>query len=109
MDITNYIESELYIIVPVLYVAGIIFKKSSVVDDRWIPIILGILGIVLASVYKLAAYSPDSAGDVLSLLYAGITQGILCAAGSVYANNIVKQIKKDDGDEGNNKSDSNVG
>lgn len=74
---------------------------------------MGILGITLATVYKLTAYSPDSAEDVIRLIYAGVTQGILCAAGSVYANNIVKQIKKDGEDEGgkgnDNKADSGVG
>ena len=106
MDITNYIESELYIIVPVLYVMGILFKKSKAVDDRWIPIILGILGIILACIYKFTAHAPETTSKILALIYAGVTQGILCAAGSVYANNIFKQMKKDDSDS---KDNSNVG
>lgn len=85
---------------------GILFKKSEVVADKWIPIILGILGILLASVYKLTIYSPGSGKDIISLLFAGVTQGILCAAGSVYANNIVKQMKKGSEDESGSKSDN---
>ena len=105
MEITNYIESELYIIVPVLYVMGILFKKSEAIDDRWIPIVLGILGVILACIYKFTAYEPNSAHEILGVIYAGITQGILCAAGSVYANNLIKQMKKD----GDDKDNKNVG
>ena len=108
MEITNYIEAELYILVPVLYAVGAIFKKSAAVSDRWIPIALGVLGIALATVYKLGIYEPHGAKEILSIVYAGVTQGILCAAGSVYTNNIVKQLKKTD-DESNNKSDNNAG
>ncbi len=97
MEITSYIEPELYIIVPVLYVLGVMIKKSSI-DDRLIPLILGIMGIVLASAYKLSAYFPCDVTDFFKILFAGVTQGLLCAAGSVYVNNIVKQIKKSDED-----------
>ena len=108
MEITNYIEAELYILVPVLYAVGAIMKRSAAVKDKWIPIILGGLGIILATVYKLGVYEPFAAKDILSILYAGVTQGILCAAGSVYANNLVKQLKKKD-EESHNESDNSAG
>lgn len=101
MDITSYIENELFIIVPVLYACGMVFKKSDVIADKWIPIILGILGVALASVYKLAYYKPSDIAEILGILYAGITQGILCASASVYANNIFKQLKKDENEKAN--------
>lgn len=106
MDINSYIDGELFVIVPVLYVLGAMIKKSTV-KDKWIPIILGVIGIALATVYKLSVYLPTDAVEVLKVIYAGITQGILCAAGSVYANNIVKQMRKDGKkeDEGGNKGD----
>lgn len=110
MDFNNYIDNELFIIVPVLYILGIMIKKSSI-NDKWIPIILGGFGIFLATVYKLSVYLPTNATEVLQIIFSGITQGVLCAAGSVYANNIVKQIRKDgkkedeDGDEGDRKDD----
>ena len=101
MEIINYIETELYILVPVLYALGSILKRSSAIDDRWIPIILGIMGMALATVYKFGIYAPGDSKAVLSVIFAGLTQGILCAAASVYANNVVKQMKKSD-----NESDS---
>lgn len=106
MDISNYIETELYIIVPVLYAVGAIIKKSRI-SDKWIPIILGVMGIALVTAYKLAAYMPSNASEVMQLIFAGVTQGILCASASVYANNIVKQMKKEDGkNDDSDKSDS---
>ena len=101
MEIMNYIEPELFIIVPILYILGIMIKRSDI-DDRWIPLILGIMGILLATFYKLSAHVPCDAQSVFE------TQGLLCAAGSVYANNIVKQMNKDDEDtDKNDKSDNN--
>lgn len=94
MEITQYIETELYVIVPVLYIIGGIIKKSKL-DDRWIPLILGGIGIALATVYKLTVYLPQSFTEIMQVLFAGVTQGILCASASVYANNIVKQLKKE--------------
>ncbi len=100
MDITEYIDSELFIIIPVLYVIGIAIKKSDI-NDKWIPLILGGMGVALATVYKIALYTPDSVSESLKIVYVGFTQGILCAAGSVYANNIIKQMKgKKDGNNG---------
>jgi predicted cation transporter len=100
MDITEYIDSELFIIIPVLYVIGIAVKKSDI-NDKWIPLILGGMGVALATVYKIALYTPDSVSEVIKILYVGFTQGILCAAGSVYANNIIKQMKgKKNGNDG---------
>lgn len=107
MDISNYIEPELFIIVPVLYVLGAMIKKSSI-SDKWIPLILGVMGIALATAYKLAYHTPDGLNDVLKLIFAGVTQGILCAAGSVYANNVIKQMKKKDTDESNDQSDNSA-
>ena len=45
MEITSYIEPELFIIVPVLYVLGMLIKKSNV-NGKYIPIILGVMGIL---------------------------------------------------------------
>lgn len=102
MDLTSYIEPELYIIVPVLYVLGVMIKKSSI-DDKWIPLILGIMGVILVTSYKLTAYLPINTGDIAKLVFAGVTQGILCASASVYANNLVKQMRTEDKDEGDKK------
>ena len=106
MDFMTYIEPELYITVPTLYVLGLMIKKSAI-NDKYIPLILGAMGIVLATAYKITAYVPTDFVQFMKILFAGVTQGILCAAGSVYANNIVQQLKEDEnsdkGDQSGNK------
>ena len=105
MDFSDFIEPELYIIVPVLYVVGMIIKKSNI-KDNYIPIILGLFGIFLVTVYELAYHLPCESSNIPSLIFASITQGILCASASVYANNIVKQLKENKEDEkDNNQND----
>lgn len=105
MSITDYIDSEIFIIIPVLYIIGIMIKKSSI-NDKWIPLILGGVGIILATAYKLTAQIPGNGTEVMGAIYWGVTQGILCAAGSVYANNIFKQLKGKKEDESDNEGDS---
>lgn len=107
IDINGYIDNELYILIPVLYVLGVIIKKSRIKDSA-IPFILGAAGVVLAVIYKLAVHTPGSMSEALSAVFAGLTQGILCAAASVYANNIKKQAttKKEDSEDTDNEKDA---
>ena len=109
MDFTDFIEPELLILVPVLYILGMMIKKSNI-QDRWIPLILGLMGVILANVYLISYNFPFSFSELLGIIYAGFTQGILCASGSVYANNIIKQFKKGNENEGvdkQNREDDN--
>ena len=95
MEFTSYIEQQLIIIVPVLYAVGALIKKSRI-NDRLIPFILGVLGILLVSSYRLSIDLPTSVGEIFGVIFSSITQGLLCAAASVYVHNVVKQIKKGD-------------
>ena len=93
-QILNYIRPELLILVPVLYLAGMVFKKSEFVKDKYIPVLLGVLGTVLAMLY---VYSADAKNtDTTMMVFSAVTQGVLCAGASVYANQIVKQSKKEE-------------
>ena len=96
MDITNYIQPELLILVPVLYLIGTGLKKSEL-KDKWIPLVLGGIAVVLATLYTLCL-SPVIAvwTDILSVVITGIIQGILCAGASVYVNQIVVQGQKNE-------------
>lgn len=92
MDFVQYIKPELFILIPVLYLIGVALKKSTI-KDKFIPLLLGATGIVLALIWVLA--SCDYHGkEVFTAVFTAITQGILCAGASVYANQIVKQITK---------------
>lgn len=85
----EYISPELIVLVPVLYALGMGFKKSSFVKDKYIPVAVGAMGILIAAVYEFSVM-----GVSFDALYAALIQGILCAAASVYANQIVKQATK---------------
>ena len=83
---TEYIQSELLILIPVLYLIGYAIKKTSLISSRFIPLILGVIGIILCIVYEVTTWNFN--------LFAAITQGILCAGASTYANQIYKQLVK---------------
>lgn len=92
--IKEFICPELLILIPVLYFIGVGFKKSATIPDKYIPILLGVIGIVLATVYTAASTPPSNVAEVLQMVFAGITQGVLCSGCSVYVNQIVKQTGK---------------
>lgn len=86
--IKDFIRPELLVLIPVLYWFGVALKRTERFSDRWIPLTLGVIGMVLASIYVAAT---GQSGSFLMTIFTGITQGILCAAGAVYANQVVKQ------------------
>lgn len=88
-NLINYIKPELLILIPVLYLLGLAFKKASFMVDKYIPITLGICGIVLTFLYLIGA-----TGWSVDLIWLSIIQGILCAGGAVYFNQIYKQLDR---------------
>lgn len=91
MDVKEYIKPELLVMVPVLYVIGMMMKRTRKIDDRLIPSVLGVVGIVLACVYVLGTEPPSMIGA-----FTAFTQGILAAGMAVYINQQIKQAKKAD-------------
>lgn len=91
MNYSEYVSPELSILIPVLYAIGM-FIKSSALKSWRIPFILGGVGILLSFTYLISKTYPQNAAEVFGLIFASITQGILAAATSVYANNLYKQF-----------------
>lgn len=89
--VTEYITPELLILIPVLCMIGIAFKKADWLDDKHIPVALGVVGIVLAAIYVCATTNFTDFHAVLMGLFTALVQGVLCAAGAVYVNQIKKQ------------------
>lgn len=90
MDIVQYIQPELLVLIPVLYIVGMGFKKSELIADKMIPMLIGVIGIILAMLYVGA-----KCGVCVESVFTGIVQGILCAGASVFVNQTVKQMGKD--------------
>lgn len=95
MNYQDYIKSELLILIPVLYFIGSALKKSSL-PDKLIPVILGAISIMLSSIWIIATENINCFNDVALALFTAITQGILLAGASVYANQIYVQSKKEE-------------
>lgn len=93
--IKEFIKPELFVMIPVLYLLGMALKKSSV-TDKYIPLVLGIVSIVLSLLFILTTSDINGWKDVLMSIFVGITQGVLCVGASVYANQLVKQSGKDE-------------
>lgn len=93
MNYQEFIKPELLILIPVLNFIGVVIKKSAI-DDKLIPFILGAVSIVLSAIYLFAAEEIIGAQGIATAIFTAITQGVLVAAASVYANQIVKQIEK---------------
>lgn len=91
LDITDFIKPELLILVPVLYIVGLGLKKTSL-SDKFIPLILGASGVILSAIWMFTTCEVFDQRCILTIIFASITQGILCAGTSVYANQIYKQL-----------------
>ncbi|NMB29871.1 MAG: hypothetical protein GX988_00290 [Clostridiales bacterium] len=91
--IVDYIKPELLILIPTLWLLGEIVKKTQV-KKTLIPLIVGISGVCLAGLYIFSLLPSFNIRCVLSAMFASLTQGLLCAGGSVYAHEIAKNIRK---------------
>lgn len=91
MDIIKeFIKPELLILVPVLYIIGMGFKASAL-NNKFIPVLLGTISIVLSALYVFATTDITGAKNIAMAAFVAITQGVLIAGASVYFNQIYKQ------------------
>lgn len=90
----EFIRPELLVLIPVLYIIGVGFKKTSMLKDNLIPIALGVISILLTSLYIFATTDIAGAKDIVMAIFTAVTQGVLLAGASVYANQIYKQLQK---------------
>lgn len=93
MNYQDYIKTELLVLIPVLYFIGIGLKKSEL-PDKWIPITLGIFSVAISAVWVIATEEISSFQETASAIFTALTQGILAAGASVYANQLYVQSKK---------------
>lgn len=95
MDVLKqFIRPELFVLIPVLYITGKILKDTTVLKDKFIPVILGALAVLLSIVYVAANTNLASYQDALMAVFVAFTQGVLCAGCAVYVNQLFAQLKK---------------
>ena len=93
-ELLNYVKPELVAVSVVLYFIGMGLKKAETVADKYIPLILGGIGIFLCGIWVLATCYIDSGQNIAMAVFTAIVQGILVAGLSTYVNQIMKQLGK---------------
>lgn len=92
----EYIKPELLILTVVLYFVGIGIKNTELIKDKYIPIILGVVGVLISGIYIVATSTINGYQEVLTVIFTSIVQGILVAGASVYINQVIKQSNKEE-------------
>ena len=95
-QILSYVKPELLIVVAVLYFIGVMIKNSKKISDKFIPMILGILGVLICGLYVFATSTVSGSQEVAMALFTAITQGIIVAGLSTYVNQLIKQSGKEE-------------
>ena len=92
--LTQYIKPELIIVAIALYFVGMWIKGTESIKDKWIPLILGIAGIVICAIWVLANTPIGTWQELLMAIFTSILHGIMVAALSTYVNQLIKQYNK---------------
>lgn len=92
----EYIKPELLVVALVLYFVGMGIKNTELIKDKYIPVILGVLGIGVSAIYIVATTQISTYQEILIAIFTAIIQGVLVAAVSVYVNQIIKQNNKEE-------------
>ena len=79
----DYILDNALILIPAIYVIGAILKDTELIKDKYIPVILLPIGIVLGML-------------IVGFTVNGFIQGVLVTGVAVYANQLVKQALKEE-------------
>ena len=79
----DYVMENALILIPVIYVLGMMLKGTEKVPDKYIPIILLPIGVILAML-------------LVGFTVNGFIQGVLVVGVAVYANQLIKQALKEE-------------
>lgn len=90
----EYVKPELLVVAVVLYFIGMGIKNTEKISDKYIPIILGVLGVIISAIYVVATSTFTGYQSILMAIFTSVVQGILVAGLSVYANQLIKQAQK---------------
>lgn len=93
-QIMNYIKPELLMLSIVLYFIGNALKKAGTVKNKYIPLILGSIGILLCAIWVISSCPVGNLQQIASAVFTSIVQGILVAGLSTYVNQLIKQAGK---------------
>lgn len=92
----EYVKPELIVVAIVLYFIGMGIKNTELIKDKYIPVILGVIGVLISAIYIIATSQINGYQEVLTVIFTSIVQGILVAGASVYINQVIKQSNKEE-------------
>ena len=69
-------------------------KNTEKITDKYIPVILGIIGIVICGIYVVATCDLKGTQNIAMAIFTALVQGILVAGLSNYVNQVFKQLNK---------------
>ena len=95
-QVMNYIKPELIVVAVALYFIGMWLKHAAFIKNKYIPLVLGIVGVLLCAIWVLATCTLSTGQDVALAIFTAIVQGILVAGLSTYVNQFIKQLEKDE-------------
>lgn len=81
MDFAQYITGNALILIPVLYVLGMLIKNTEKIANKYIPFILLVGGI-------------GGAIGIMGISVNSVVQGILVTGATVYSDQLIKQSTK---------------
>lgn len=93
-QIMNYVKPELIVLAIVLYFIGMGLKKAETVKDKYIPLLLGLIGVILCAIWVIATSPLGTMQEIAMAVFTALVQGILVAGLSTYVNQIIKQANK---------------
>lgn len=93
-QIMEYVKPELLAVAVVLYFIGTAIKKIQLMPNKYIPVTLGFLGIILAGIWVVGTCPLTSPQQIALAVFTAIVQGILVAGLSTYIHQIIKQANK---------------
>lgn len=90
----DYIRPELIVVAVALYFIGVWIKGTETIKDKWIPLIIGFIGVFICAVWVSATTPIGTWQEFLMAVFTAVIQGILVAALSTYVNQLIKQAGK---------------
>lgn len=91
-SIANYVDPKLIVVAVALYFVGMGLKKTEKIDDKFIPMVLAGIGIVLAGLFIFATGTFVTVQDIALGIFNAIVQGVIVGALPVWVNQNVKQL-----------------
>jgi len=96
MNLIDYIRPELFVVSVACFFLGTGLKNTALIKDKYIPLVLGAVSVVLCCIYVAATSNLSSPQAWLIALFTALTQGILMAGLSNYVHQLIKQLGKFD-------------